>query len=291
MLNVISFYYILINQQMKKLLILSMFLINYIAFGQLIYGTLADKKNVSITGARIGIENTEIGDLTDSNGNFQIDFTSIDKNANIIVKVNEFEPYKIKVLDFINSNHKIILNEKVVDIEPVIIGKKKYKYKNFGTSNKNRTYCGFDSERKEKINNEYAIRIKNDNNLKIKKINVDISYFDFENTTTLIFDIQQSKDDFPDDTKSLVDETLKVSFTKDDIINNEISLDVSDKNIWTNEDFFVTVRIDDNFKGRIYFGGNIFAFSKNTYYRNFYGNWKKFSVGEPAINVDVQIEK
>ena len=113
----------------------------------------------------------------------------------------------------------------------------------------------------------------------------------FIDSATLIFDVQGSKNDFPDDTKSLTSETLKFTFTKNDIVNKKISLDVSDQNIWTNEDFFVLVRVEDNLKGKLYFGGNIFAFSKNTYYRNYYGEWKKYSAGEPSINVDVQIEK
>ena len=127
--------------------------------------------------------------------------------------------------------------------------------------------------------------------MKVKKINVNIVNDSFIDSATLIFDVQGSKNDFPDDTKSLTSETLKFTFTKNDIVNKKISLDVSDQNIWTNEDFFVLVRVEDNLKGKLYFGGNIFAFSKNTYYRNYYGEWKKYSAGEPSINVDVQIEK
>ena len=51
------------------------------------------------------------------------------------------------------------------------------------------------------------------------------------------------------------------------------------------------MRVDESLNGKLYFGGNIFAFSKDTYYRTYFGEWKKFSTGEPSINVDVQIEK
>lgn len=267
------------------------FLTYTLSYSQNIRGELKDKKDNPITGARIGIENTEIGDLTDENGNFQIDFTNIDKNSIIKVQVNEFQSYLAKISEFINSNHKIVLNEKVVDIEPLIINPKKYKLKNFGTSNSKRAYCGYDSEIKGKIFREYAILVKNNKRLKIEKININIVNANFEDSTTLIFDIQNSKNGFPDDLKALTNETLKLNFTKDDIKNNKISLDVNDKDIWTDDDFFVTMRVDESFKGRLAFGGNIFAFSKDTFYRNFYGEWKKFSVGEPSINVDVQIEK
>jgi len=206
--------------------------------------------------------------------------------------VSEFLPYTGKISDFINSNHEIVLSEKVINIEPVVINPKKYKFKNFGTTTKSKgSYCGYNSEYKNRLYQEYAIKIQNKKQLKIKKINVNISLFEVYGSATLIFDIQNSKNGFPDDLKSLTNETLKLTITKNDILNNTVSLDVSDMNIWTNEDFFVLVRVDENLKGKLYFSGNIFAFSKETYFRNYYGEWKKYSTGEPSINVDVQIEK
>ena len=82
-----------------------------------------------------------------------------------------------------------------------------------------------------------------------------------------------------------------MTVTENDIKDKKLSLDISDKNIWTDQDFFVLVRIAEDFKGKLSFGGNIFAFSKDTYYRNYFGEWKKYSGGEPSINVDVMIEK
>ena len=276
---------------MKNITFILIFLISILGYSQIISGKITDIDNKPISGARIGIENTDFGDQSDKNGNFEIDFTNFDKNSNIKVLISEFQPYKIKILDFINSDKKIVLTEKIVNIEPVNINPKKYKFKNFGTSNSKTNYCGYDSEKKERLFREYAIKVENRKHLKVKKINVNIVNDSFIDSATLIFDVQGSKNDFPDDTKSLTSETLKFTFTKNDIVNKKISLDVSDQNIWTNEDFFVLVRVEDNLKGKLYFGGNIFAFSKNTYYRNYYGEWKKYSAGEPSINVDVQIEK
>lgn len=82
-----------------------------------------------------------------------------------------------------------------------------------------------------------------------------------------------------------------MTVTENDLKDKKVSLDISDKNIWTDKDFFVLVRIAEDFKGRLSLGGNIFAFSKDTYYRNYFGEWKKYSMGEPSINVDVLVEK
>ena len=276
---------------MKKILILLTLSIFTINFSQLISGKIINEAEKPIQSARVGIENTEIGDLTDENGNFQIDFSNIDKNANLKVYVSEFIPYEIKVNDFIKSNREIILRERAINIKPVSINPKKYKYKNFGTSNAKTNYCGYDSEKKDRLFNEYAIKVENKKHLKVKTINVNIVIFEVKGSATLIFDIQNASNGFPDDKKSLTNETLKLTINKNDIKNNKVSLDISDKNIWTNEDFFVLVRVEESLNGKLYFGGNIFAFSKNTYYRNYFGEWKKYSTGEPSINVDVQIEK
>ena len=146
-------------------------------------------------------------------------------------------------------------------------------------------------KKKDRLFNEYAIKVENKKHLKVKTINVNIVTFEVKGSATLIFDIQNASNGFPDDKKSLTNETLKLTINKNDIKNNKVSLDISDKNIWTNEDFFVLVRVEESLNGKLYFGGNIFAFSKNTYYRNYFGEWKKYSTGEPSINVDVQIEK
>ncbi|AZB22712.1 hypothetical protein EG338_11940 [Kaistella haifensis] len=276
---------------MKKILILLTLSIFTINFSQLISGKIINEAEKPIQSARVGIENTEIGDLTDENGNFQIDFSNIDKNANLKVYVSEFIPYEIKVNDFIKSNREIILRERAINIKLVSINPKKYKYKNFGTSNAKTNYCGYDSEKKDRLFNEYAIKVENKKHLKVKTINVNIVTFEVKGSATLIFDIQNASNGFPDDKKSLTNETLKLTINKNDIKNNKVSLDISDKNIWTNEDFFVLVRVEESLNGKLYFGGNIFAFSKNTYYRNYFGEWKKYSTGEPSINVDVQIEK
>lgn len=259
---------------------------------QKISGKILDENNNPIPEARIGIENEKIGNLTDINGNYTIDITNIDETKTLKVIVNEYEPFKVKITDFIKSqNHNISLKKKIINLEPVIINPKKYILKNYGTSNSKKSYCGYNSNEPNQIFKEYAIRIENKKKLKIKNININIVDFKFEKPATLIFDIQSAKNGFPDDTQSLVNEPLKLIVTENDIKDKKVSIDLYDKNIWTDKDFFVLVRVAENFKGRLKIGGNIFAFSKDTFYREYYGEWKKFSVGEPSINVDVMIEK
>lgn len=278
---------------MKKIEFTLLFLLITITFqAQKISGKILDENSDPISEARIGIENEEIGDLTDSNGNYTIDITNIDETKTLKVIVNEYNLFEIKLSDFIKSqNHTIKLKKKVIHLEPVVINPKKYILKNYGTSNCTRNYCGYNTNDPNDFIEEYAIKIENKKKLKIKNININISDFKFEKTATFIFDVQGAKNGFPDDTQSLANEPLKLIVTENDIKDKKVSLDLSDKNIWTNNDFFVLVRVAEDFKGRLIIGGNIFAFSKDTFHRKYYGEWKKFSVGEPSINVDVLIEK
>ncbi|MDV7695724.1 carboxypeptidase-like regulatory domain-containing protein [Chryseobacterium soli] len=257
---------------------------------QKISGKILTEKKEPVSDARIGISNEDIGGITDKDGNYSIDISTVESSKILKVVVNGYEPFQIKLSDFAAlKNHSIFLKEKSMNIEEVHIIPKKYVAKNFGTKNSKRVYCGYNSEDVNKIFQEYAIKVRNNKKLKIKKINVELSSVALEKPALLIFDVQNSINDYPG--TSVVNETLKLTISNENIQNNRISLDVSDKNIWLNEDFFISVRISEDFKGKMYFGGNIFAFSKSTYFRNYFGEWKKYSSGEPSINVDVLVEK
>jgi hypothetical protein len=278
---------------MKKIKFTLLFILITITFqAQKISGKILDENSNPIADVRIGIENEEIGDVTDKNGTYTITLTNIDENKNIKVLAAEYNPFLIKISDFIKSqNYTIILEKKIINLEPVVINPKKYVHKNFGTSNSKKAYSEHNSNDPDDIYKEFAIKIKNKKKLHIKNININIVDYKFDKTATFIFDVQGEKNGFPDDAQSLVNEPLRVTVTENDIKNKKVSIDVSDKNIWTNNDFFVLVRIAEDFKGKFSFAGNIFAFSKDTYHRNYFGEWKKYSGSEPSINVDVMIEK
>jgi len=252
-------------------------------------GKILDENNNPISEVRIGIENEEIGDVTNNDGNYSINLTNIDENKNIKVLGSEYVLFLIKISDFIKSkNYNIILKKKIIQLESVVINSKKYVHKNFGTTNSTKSYGSFDSNDQ---NDEMAIKIKNKKKLKIKSININIVEYKIEKNATFIFDIKGDKNGFPDDQQSLINEPLKLTVTESDLKNKKVSLNINDKNIWTDKDFYVTVRIAEDFKGKLTYAGNIFAFSKDTYYRRYFGEWKKFSVGEPSINVNAMIEK
>lgn len=267
-------------------------LFNNYYYSQNINGIIYNEENKPISGAIVGVEGESIGDVTDDKGVFSIDFTNVDKNKNTIAYLGGFQPLKVKISDYLNkNNHDIILTEKVTNIEQVVLTSQKTYEKNLGEDKKSKTrYCGYNSKDNKALFNEFAIKIKNKKRVKLKNININVSDYNIETPIALIFDVYRSKDNLPNE--SLITETLSKEITNADIKNNTISLNVSDKNIWVEEeDFFVSVRTANDFKGYMYFSGNIFAFSQNTYYRLYQDVWKNFSSGAPSINVDVIIKK
>ena len=66
-------------------------------------------------------------------------------------------------------------------------------------------------KKKDRLFNEYAIKVENKKHLKVKTINVNIVTFEVKGSATLIFDIQNASNGFPDDKKSLTNETLKLT--------------------------------------------------------------------------------
>ena len=85
---------------MKKITFVLTFLLSIFGYSQIISGEIFNQDKKPISGARIGIENTDFGDLSDENGNFQIDLTNFDKNSSLKIYVSEFQPYIIKISDF-----------------------------------------------------------------------------------------------------------------------------------------------------------------------------------------------
>lgn len=276
---------------MKTQFIPIFFFIFGIINSQIINGKIISKENNEpIPYAKIGINNENIGSSADENGNFSIDLTNVSRNNFIIVEYGGYQSFKDKVENFINSkNHTITLQEKIFNIQEVLINPKKYINKNWGTNAKSKKVLfGFNPARsKEDKSKEFGVLFSNSKKIKIDKINLNIVDIKTDLPILLNFNIYSKDDKFPG--QSLANKTLSVILNKDKIIDETFTFDISDENIWINkQDFFVTVQAMNGFDGWLYLSG---ALLKSVYYRNFYGPWTKLTVAGPAINIDVKIEK
>lgn len=277
---------------MKNLIFLCLFFTYTCFSSQIISGKVYDQENKYLEGVTIGIIGENMGGISNETGEYFININNIDKGKTLIAYFPGFETFKIKIEDFLNlSNQNIVLKEKIVDIKEVVITPNKIIKKNLGVRTKsNKKYCGYNSKNNKELYNEYAIKIKNKKHIKIEKINLNLSFYKIESPIKLVFDIYDGKKEFPEE--SIVTDYLSKDINSNaDIYNNIVSLDISDKNIWVDDDFFVSVRAVNDFKGYLYLSGNIYAFSQDTFHRLYFDKWKKFSSGAPSINVDVKIKK
>ncbi|UOE40062.1 carboxypeptidase-like regulatory domain-containing protein [Chryseobacterium suipulveris] len=274
-----------------KLIFFSLFIFGF-SNSQIISGKIvSNDNNQAIPFARIGIENENVGAIADDNGNYKIDLSNVDRNKVLTVQLGGYESFSNKVYDFINAkNHDIILKEKISNIAEVKLTPKTFENKNWGINTKAKKLgFWFNSNNSSNGNwkDEVAISFSNNKKVKIEKINLNINQFETDKPVLLNFNIYSKEDRRPG--KSILSEVLTVEVTKDQIIDNTFTFDISDKSIWVDkEDFYVSAQIVSGFKGKIGFSAALLG---AVYMRSYYDKWEKIPVAAPAINIDVKVEK
>ncbi|MGH1519391.1 carboxypeptidase-like regulatory domain-containing protein [Chryseobacterium sp. JK1] len=252
---------------------------------------LAQDDKSPIPYAKIGIGGEENGTIADEKGNYSLDLSSVDKNVNLIVEVGGFETFTTPINSFLkNNNHNIYLKEKIRNIEEVVITPKRFKDKHWGVDSKSKKilFATYPERKKEKEeqSRELAVKFSNKRKVKIQKINLNIADFQTDVPVGIRINVYNEKNDIPNESVLYKDITAVV--TKDSIIDNTFTLDVSNEDIDVNSDFFVSIQFMNYFKGHIFLSGALF---KTVFKRKYYGSWEKSTLASPAINIDVKVEK
>src|SRR5690606_12486395 len=176
---------------------------------------------------------------------------------NLIVQLTGFETYKQEIQDFIDSgNHTIALNEITVELEPVVIAAKKLVDKNWGVKTKSKSVrFGFNpAENKDDMGLEFGVLISNKKKVNLRQVNLNLAEYQLDEPLLVKFNIYSRENGMPGE--SLLEEELTAEITKDKIIDDTFSFDISDQKIWVrNEDFFVTIQVLDGENAFIYFSG------------------------------------
>ncbi|ADQ81474.1 carboxypeptidase-like regulatory domain-containing protein [Riemerella anatipestifer] len=270
-----------------KIKIFILFLLTFINLSsQIINGKIvsADTK-LPIPFARIGIEKSEYGINSDENGNFSIDLSNRDKNQKIKIEVGGYEPYSNSIEKFLLENNKtFFLSEKVVSIEQVVITPKKFIAKNWGINDKTKKIqFSYNPEKNQQdISKELALPFETKKRATIEKININIAYFEADRPVFVRYNV------YDENWNSILGEDISILMNPKDIKDSEFSLDVSDKNIWVKNKFYVSFQILSSFKGSIALSGTVF---KPAFYRKNLGLWEKTPTVCPALNIDVKVEK
>lgn len=272
---------------MKKASLLFILLLGFLMNAQTISGTILSKEeNQPIPYAKIGIDNQNTGTIADENGNFKIDLTNVNPKTNLKIEVGGFEKYTIPVAQFLKqTSHKILLTQKVSNIEEVKIIPGKFVKKNWGINTKTKKIqIGHNpSKESEDQSKEVAMLFKTNKKTKIEKININISSFESDKPVFIRFTI------YDKNLNPILSEDLHDEITSDKIIDNTYSFNVSKNNIWMKDNFYVGIQLLSNFNGRFYMSGALMG--NKTIYRNYLGEWKNVPMVSPAINLDVKVQK
>lgn len=270
---------------MKKIYFLFIIL-SFFAKSQTIIGKILSKEgNQPIPFVKIGIQNSEIGTISDENGVFKFDLSKVDPGSSLMVEVGGFEKYLIKIADFSKEKWPIIyLKEKIKNIEEIVLLPKNYINKNLGIKSKTKLieigHIPFD--KKDAVSREIALEFTSKRKTKIEKVNANFSYFKADRPVFIRINV------YDKNFNSVLTEDIHSYIEKKDLVGSSFSLDVSKYGIWVKDKFYVGIELLNYFEGNIYFSGALFH---NGFYRDFLGEWKKIPTISPAINIDVKVEK
>ena len=245
----------------------------------------SEETKLPIPYARIGLEKSEFGVISDENGNFSIDLTNKDKNQKIRIEVGGYEPYTNSVGNFLNKNNSTFyLSEKLVNIEQVVITHKKFAAKNWGINAKTKSvqFIYNPEKNQQDISKELALPFDTKKRAKLEKININIAYFEADRPVFVRYNV------YDENWNSILGEDLSILMNPKDIKNNEFSFDISEKNIWVKNKFYVSFQVLNSFKGSIALSGTVF---KPAFYRKNVGLWERTPNVCPSLNIDVKVEK
>ncbi|MBK1897946.1 alpha/beta fold hydrolase [Chryseobacterium paridis] len=275
---------------MKKINSLFFLFWTFFLNAQIISGTVLSKdENQPIPYVKIGVEKENIGVISDEKGNFSIDLTKANRAGNVRIEVAGYENYTETVQNFVkNNSQKILLKEKVKNIQEVKLTPKKLVDKNWGvtTKTKNVMYSVNPGLNQENFLGETALQFNATRRSKIKNINLNIASYVSDEPVQMRYTIYSEKNGFPD--KNILNEEINVALTEDMTKSGTFALDVNDYNIWVQGKFFIGIQFLKRFNGRIKISAALF---RTGFLREFYGDWQKVTLAAPAINIDVKVDK
>ena len=274
---------------MKKYFLFFVCMLCILAQSQVVSGTVLSKDDgKAIPYAKIGIVNASFGVQADDKGRFELQLNKVSKDKELIVAVPGYKHFRSTVQDFIMQNpHDIILDEKVTNIQEVVITPKNYKEKNMGVNSKSKSMMFTPNmEKGNAVVEETAVAFSSGKRLKINKININFSRFESTKPIKVRYTVYDDVDGKPGNL--ILDHDIITTINKDQLEDSTFSLDVSKENIWAEGKFYVGIQFIGQADGKVALSGALF---RAGFYRSFYGPWEKIGMAAPAINIDVRVKK
>ena len=268
-------------------------ILNFVYGQEVKVNFVSQEDQTAIPFVNVWFGNSEKGFISDENGQVNYDFTSVDKEAKMIVDMIGYELYQVKVADFLKSNHTISLVPDVIELEEVkFYDKKKFKEKNVGPDSKSKSVFfniitnGSDEEDNLK---EVAVYINSGKKrAKVLRINMNFAKYehDFELPYRLV--LYANNDGQPGEILNKKD--IIGHFSKDKIVDQVFTINLEKHDLWIKGSFFISFQVLNNeYKKPINLSASMMH---KSFLRSTYEQWQKLPMGlSPAINADLLIEK
>ena len=256
-----------------------------LTFSQTLSGVVFNvEANQPLEFVNIGIAGKNIGTVSEANGKFTFQVSSVFDSDSVLFSKIGFKPVKIKVLDLKkNSQNKIFMEQKVYELKEIVIKPKIIEERILGVDTKARKLTsGF---KDNLLGYECGVLMKVKKSAYIKKVNFNIASCSYD-TVFYRLNIYSviSKDNFV----NILKEPVYIKISKE-LLKDEVQIDLQEKNIIVDGDFLVTLEhIKDLGSGSLNFCARLM---EKTYFRTTsQGEWKTLPIGI-SISVLADIEK
>ena len=172
-------------------------------------------------------------------------------------------------------------NKDTIKVIPEVVIQKN---KNIGLRSKSQkiVFAIYPDRNKDSLYKEFATKLTTNKEIRIRSININIAQFVTKTPVRIEVNIYNEKEGFPNE--SILKEKLIAVLDESTIINNELRINVEDKEINLKGTFFIGFKILDYFEGHIYVSGGLL---KGGFSRKKGESWQKIPLVSPSVNLDV----
>lgn len=234
--------------------------------------------------ANIGIVGKNVGTVSNDKGYYSLQIDEKYSNDSLLFTCIGYKPYSIKVSEFRKlQNHSISLDEKVTEIQTVVVLPKKYVLKKLGVTTRNKSFsAGFENNQ---LGYEMGIMMKVKKNAFIQKVNLNINQCTYD---SLLYRLNIYKVNGEMDFENILTKPIYIKLPKREL-NKTVTIDLTSYNIKVQGNFLVALEhIKDMGLGILHFSCSL---TQRTYYRKTsQGAWDTAPIGV-SISVDAKVEK
>jgi len=249
-----------------------------------ITGNVLDLENsLPIEYVSIGIEGKDVGTVSDKEGKFSLLVESQYLNDSLLFSCIGFESHSIKISD-IKENDIINLKEKAYSLDEVIVNPLIFKEQVFGITAKSGIgNTGFENNN---LGYECGLLMKNKKKAIIKRVNINISSCAYD---TIFYRLNIYEAKGKKNFENILQAPIYVNFSKEDIHNGCLQIDLQEQNIVVDGNFLVTLEhVRELGNGGVWFPATL---KQKTYYRKTsQGNWRTVPIGI-SLSVTADVEK